>query len=111
MTFLYSKWLALPIQTRHALAHAFNIKKKNPTHVIDDVVKDDGYVIGDIETALSADAIAAYLGFNSNIDAWDALIAKVEGRVLPVDDSPAVIDPAFIKAEVAPKKKTVAKKK
>ncbi len=114
MTFLYSHWLALPISTRHALAQAFNIKKKNPTHVVDNEVRDDGYVIGDIESALTMEAMEKYIGFVSP-DPWSDVVAKVEGRadvvtaqlkvILKEDD---VVEPE-IKVEVAPKK-VVAKK-
>ncbi len=114
MTFLYSHWLALPIQTRHALAAAFGIKKKNPTHVVDDMVKDDGYVIGDIESALSMEAMTEYVGFASP-DIWSNVVAKAEGRVnvtAPVTE--AQLDAALtelVKEEEASKKKPVTKKK
>ncbi len=76
MQFIYSKWLALPISTRHAVAERFHIRKTGPTHVIDNVVKDDGYAIGDIETALSAVDLS---------DTWQEMIDKAEGRVtIPV---------------------------
>ncbi len=82
MIFLYSHWLRLPIATRHALAHVFNINKKNPTHVIDNVVRDDGYVIGDIESALTATAMSAYTGlpYENAEQLWNDVVAKAEGR-------------------------------
>jgi len=81
MILLYSRWLALPIGTRHAIALAFGIKKKNPTHVIDNYVREDGYVIGDIETALTATAMENFVGgkFSDANTLFDAVIAKVAG--------------------------------
>ncbi len=88
MIFLYSHWLKLPIATRHALARQFNIIKKNPTHVVDDQVREDGYVLGDIESALTVPAMSAYTGlpFENAEMLWNDVIAKAEGRVVTVEE-------------------------
>ncbi len=93
MIFLYSHWLRLPIATRHTLAREFKIIKKNPTHVIDDQVRDDGYVIGDIESALTATAMSAYTGlpFTDAEQLWNDVIAKAEGRTVAVEEPVAAI--------------------
>lgn len=91
MFLLYSQWLQLPIGTRHTIAYAFKINKKNPTHVIDNEVRDDGYPIGDVERALTMDAMREYVGTASNsIDlVWSALVAKAEGRDFVVSQTVA----------------------
>ncbi len=116
---LYSRWLQLPVQTRHALAQAFHITKKNPTHVVDNVVRDDGYPIGDVERALSIPAMQEYVQTASNSEEllWESVVAKAEGRTIVVSqtiDIPAVIvEQTIIETSPGPKpkaKKTVAKK-
>ncbi len=84
--FTYGHWLRLPIQTRHAVAQVFNIHKRGPTHVVDNVVKDDGYPIGDVETALEIANLQAYTGLKTAdpIALWDATIEKVLGPVIAV---------------------------
>ncbi len=87
---LYSRWLNLPIATRQAIALAFGINKKNPTHVVDNHVRDDGYVIGDIESALTVERMQAYLD-NKSIDEhvlFETLVAKAEGREVEVVAEP-----------------------
>jgi hypothetical protein len=60
--FLYHKWLELDLATRNKIASDFNIKKKNSTHVQDNVVVSDGYLIKDVEEALNIDALQKKLG-------------------------------------------------
>ncbi len=89
MFLLYSQWLQLPISTRHAIANALKINKKNPTHVVDNYVRDDGYPIGDVETALTMEAMKAYAGTDANsIElVWEAVVAKAEGREVVVSQT------------------------
>ncbi len=89
MFLLYSQWLQLPISTRHAIAQAFHINKKNPTHVVDNQVRDDGYPIGDVETALTMSAMQEYAGTAStSIDlVWAAVVAKAEGREVTISQT------------------------
>lgn len=81
---LYSRWLKLPIATRQTIALAFGIPKKNSTHVVDNSVRDDGYLVGDIDTALTVEALQKYLNRTESDPAvlWDLLLAKTEGRDL-----------------------------
>ncbi len=118
MILLYSNWLALPINTRHVLAQAFHIVKKNPTHVVDNLVRDDGYPIGDVERALSLDAMKEYAGTDSNsIELlWAAVVAKAEGRELSVSQTvvpEAVVVPETVIETSPPKRpaKVIATKK
>lgn len=80
--FLYSHWCSLPLATRHKIAEKFNIIKKRPTHVVNDYVQEDGYIVKDIEEALNVDAIQKFLNSQETDMAilWDNLIAKIEGR-------------------------------
>ncbi len=81
--FLYSSWRNLPISTRIQIAEALGIKKVGPTHVRDNYVESDGYVIGDVEAALNVDKLQAYLGTDERDLAtlFKMLVDKVEGNV------------------------------
>ena len=117
---LYGSWLQLPINTRHALAHAFKINKKNPTHVVDNMVRDDGYPIGDVERALNMEAMQEYVGTASTSEelVWAAVVAKAEGREVTISqtvDVSSVVNPDTI-VETSPiptpkRPKRVIKKK
>ncbi len=102
MILLYSRWLNLPISTRQAIAQAFNIHKKNPTHVVDNLVRDDGYVIGDVESALTAVAMEAFVGakFEDANALLDAVVAKAEGRVVEPVAVVAEAPVEIVKAEL-----------
>lgn len=83
--FLYGHWLKLPINTRHILAQVFGITKKSSTEVFNNEVVKDGYLIGDIESALNIDAIQKY---TDSIDTdmavlWKLMVDKVEGKITP----------------------------
>lgn len=80
---MYGNWLRLSVSTRHTLAHAFGIKKTNPTHVVDNVVKDDGYPISDVENKLSVEAMQKYTGSMETAEdaLWRLTVDKAEGRV------------------------------
>ncbi len=108
MFLLYSQWLQLPISTRHVIAQAFKINKKNPTHVVDNQVKDDGYPIGDVERALSIEGMKEYANTDSNsIELlWQAVVAKAEGRPMIVSQTvapSAVVTPeSYVETSPAP---------
>lgn len=78
--FLYSKWFGLPINKRHKIAQAFNIQKKGSTEVFDNTIRNDGYLIKDIEEALTLEAMQKYLGSKEkNISKlFDKLISHEE---------------------------------
>ena len=76
--FLYGEWLRLPINIRHKIAADFGIKKKRSTHVSNDAVIDDGYVLQDIEEALSVMNMQHFLDTDesdTNV-LWDYLVAE-----------------------------------
>lgn len=79
---LYSRWVALSLPTRNKIAEAFGITKKHSTQVDSNVVKHDGYVIEDIEVALTKEAMEKFLGFTFPTPEllWEAVVNKVEGR-------------------------------
>lgn len=58
---IYSTWLSLSISVRHQIAHKLGIVKKFPTEVQDNQIKTDGYVLKDIEEALSIENLQKYL--------------------------------------------------
>lgn len=93
--FLYSAWTNLNINTRHEIAARFGIIKKHSTEVVENVIKNDGYTIKDVEEALNIDAIQEFLGVKVTDMAilWNLLVAKIEGREEVIDiKSPEDID-------------------
>ncbi len=85
---LYSSWLSLSLATRHKIASEFGIVKKGPTHVADNIVKDDGYSVKDIEVALTMYNIQKYFG-TTETDVtvlWSYLIDKMEGKDIQLLD-------------------------
>jgi hypothetical protein len=87
--FLYSKWLSLPLSKRIELANKLGVAKVRSTHVANDVIVDDGYVISDIEGALTVEAMQALTGSKSTdvLVLWELLIA--EPAVEVVAETPA----------------------
>lgn len=94
MVFLYSHWLKLSIATRHKIAAEFGIQKKGATEVANNEVVKDGYILGDIETALNIDAIQKYLGTEETNYAilWEYLVAKIEGRTPTAQAAPVIAE-------------------
>ncbi len=86
--FLYSKWLQLDLSTRNKIASEFHIQKKNSTHVQDNVVVSDGYLIKDVEQALNVDALQKYLGSVDTDMAilMDMLVDKVNPVIYSIQE-------------------------
>ncbi len=78
--FLYHHWLELPISTRHKIAAMFGIIKKGSTEVFDNTIKSDGYLVKDIETKLTKEAIKAHLESDENEMAilWHDFIKSIK---------------------------------
>lgn len=74
--FLYSKWRLLPIHIRIELADKLGIKKHGPTHVRDNVIESDGYLIADVESALAVENLQFKLGTTQSDPEilWDIMI-------------------------------------
>lgn len=90
--FLYSKWVALPLPTRHAIAVVLNIKKTGPTHVSDNRVIDDGYTLDAVEQALQPENIKEVLGIDGEPEElWDALISRALAPIIPQAPVPAPV--------------------
>ena len=82
---MYSSWCALSLETRFKIAKEFGIEKKGPTEVFSNQIKNDGFLLKDIETALSLNNLQKYLG-TQETDLpilWGWLIDKIEGRSIP----------------------------
>ena len=108
--FLYHKWLSLPLYVRADIAQKFGIAKVNPTHVADNKVINDGYLIKDVESALSVENIQKFLETKEDDMSvlFAMLITKIEGKEAPLsEDKPVVEKP--VKKVV--KKVTKTKKK
>lgn len=80
---LYSAWRNISLPTRIKIADLFGIKKHGPTHVRDNMVESDGYLINEVEAALNVDKLQAYLGTDERDDATliKMLVDKIEGNV------------------------------
>lgn len=95
----YHAWIGLPIATRNKIAGEFGIIRKHPIHVVDNMIKEDGYEIKDIELALSVENIQKYLGNNENdhVLLWNLMLDKIEGReqmiVATPENSPELLTP------------------
>lgn len=86
--FLYHKWLELPLSTRNKIAGEFNIQKKNSTHVVDNIVQSDGYLVKDIEEALNIDAIQKRYNTEETdmVILWDYVVNGKPEPVASLDD-------------------------
>ncbi len=93
---LYSHWLALSLPTRIKIAETFGIIKKNPTHVDSNVITHDGYLVKDIEAALTVEALQNYLNMPTQTDLkelWTRMVDKIEGREVftPTTSTPPIV--------------------
>lgn len=116
---LYSKWLDLPINTRHEIARIFGIPKKNPTHVQDNIIVSDGYDVRDVEKALSIANLKDYLGrddVHSFDMLFDTMVYNIETvqlgvpskvQMVPIETNKVELE---VKAKKSNVKKTTAKK-
>ena len=112
--FLYSQWARLPLVTRVKLASAFGIVKRGPTEVDSNQIKSDGYLLHEIETAMTKEAMEKYVGMDEKDSAtlWLLVVAKAEGRREDVIQPPVItpkveaVKPAVKKVEVKKPGKT-----
>lgn len=83
---MYSKWLSLSLETRNKIAVAFDIQKKGATEVFSNTIKSDGYMVQDIEGALTVKAMQDYLGSTETDKDTLAqmLIDVMEGRGMEI---------------------------
>jgi hypothetical protein len=81
--FLYSSWLNTSLATRHKIANEFGIQKKGSTHVIDNQVQNDGYLVKDIEETLTTKVLQEFVGTEEKEPAtlWNMFIQKFEAPV------------------------------
>ena len=105
--FLYSKWGALKLSVRYAIADAFGIEKKGPTEVFANTVKSDGFLIEDIEKALTKQALQKYLHTTKSDLAvlFDMMVNKVQGIEEPEEEP--VEKPIDVVEPIVAKKKHV----
>lgn len=98
---LYGNWLRLSLPTRQKIAQEFNITKKGPTHVVDNVVKDDGYPISEVEAALSVDNIQKFLNTDEgDINVlWERLVYRIDKGFDVMDSNEVIKIPVAVKAD------------
>ena len=92
MVFLYSKWRAIDLSKRIQIAQALGIKKVGPTHVRDNIVESDGYLIDDVENALTLENLQKYLDTTeTNMDTlWEWLTKGKPEVIVPVTSSEVI---------------------
>lgn len=108
--FLYSRWLALPLNTRVAIARELGITKVGPTHVFNNTIQSDGYNIKDVENRITVEAIQNLLGVTSsdlNV-LFDMMVSRANGTDIPVGKE-VVADLGLTPAPVAPVVEAVKK--
>lgn len=98
----YSKWIALPLQTRIKIAGELKLEKKGSTEVFNNEVIKDGYVMKEVEVALSLPSLQAYF---SSIDTdvaflFENLVRKVNGFPMSVKEKKPEPKPEATKPEV-----------
>lgn len=116
---MYGKWLGLSLETRNKIAQLFGIIKKGATEVFSNEIKNDGYLVQDIEAALTIEAMQKYLGSeHTDRDLLASmLVSKIETQSVitatPIPE-PVIATGTFEKievmSEVKPKKVKVVKK-
>ncbi len=79
---IYGQWLSLPLSTRIGIASHFGIRKVRSTHVVNDEIADDGYVVHDIEAALSLESIQKFLDTKETDfqTLWKMLVDKMNPK-------------------------------
>ncbi len=96
---LYSKWLDLPIAMRIKVAAAFGIVKRGSTEVFNNTIKSDGYIIKEIESALSKPNLQNFTDTDEEdfILLWNMMLNKINGvhtvRKSIADEIPVIIPP------------------
>ncbi len=83
--FLYGNWLKLPINVRLSIAKEFGILKKGSTHVVDNQIQSDGFLVHEVEAGLDKGRIRNFLQTDEKDHdiLWNMLIDKVNGKVAP----------------------------
>ena len=110
---LYSRWCALSLATRNQIAQHFNIPKKGATEVVSNEIKSDGYLIEDIESALTVDSMKAFLKDDSIAtlqDGWTKLVNAIEGNEVEPVASVAPVPPLEVLPADEVKKATKERK-
>jgi len=96
---LYSKWLELSLTTRVKITEIFGIQKKSSTHVEDNKVVSDGYLIKDIETALNVEALQKYLK-NNETDLAKLFLMLVDTIEQPLQPLPNPVIPSEVVSQI-----------
>jgi len=90
---IYSRWISLSLDTRNKIAREFGIVKKGPVEVFANTIKSDGYLVKDIDDALTLTKMQAYLGTTETDPTvlWNYLVDKMEGRNITLIDTPVAV--------------------
>lgn len=105
---LYSRWVYLPLDTRNKIAEAFDIVKKGSVEVFSNTIKSDGYLIADIDNAITVSSMQAYLGSketDSNV-LFELLVNKFQPKVMAT----GTIEKIEVMSKPEPEPKKVVKK-
>jgi len=87
--FLYSQWANLPLETRNKIAGEFGIIRKGSVEVFANTIKSDGYLIKDVEAALTLNKLQNYLGTSETDHTvlWNYLVDKMDGKNVVLIDT------------------------
>lgn len=79
--FLYSQWCELPLPVRHEVAKIFNIPKVGPTEVFSNTIKSDGYLLKDIEAAITVASLQSYMRLDETDMSvlWEHFMNRLNG--------------------------------
>lgn len=93
MFFPYSRWLSTPLSVRVQIAHKFGIEKKGNIEVFNNEVIKDGYLIKDIEDAITLSALQKFLGTVETDPhvLWGYLVEKINNP--EINKISAVVSP------------------
>lgn len=100
--FLYSRWCSLPISKRQEIAAQFGIEKKGPTEVFSNTIKSDGYLVADIDAALTVSKLQEKLETDiSDMEIlWDYLVNGKPQPIIEVAEPVVEINPTEILKEI-----------
>jgi hypothetical protein len=115
---LYSRWVALPLSTRHQIAKLFNIRQQGAVEVNSNEISKDGYDITEIESILTVEALQKYLNAPEKdlTLLWEMLLQSLDGRREVPPPIPATASgdgsvPPVLPLEILPKEEAVKAKR
>jgi hypothetical protein len=109
----YSKWLSLPLTTRQKIAGQFGITQVSSIEVFANTVKSDGYLVKDIEDALTREKMEAYIGRKSDsiTDLFEWVVQKIDGKYIEPITVPGITTSNLTEVNIKPHESKKSRKK